>query len=454
MCNSRGIQNNYADAVNQAATLATNQSEVKIKVVPSKLGRKGDPRMLKALHARLNDPKLSLLDALKIGGFEFHWENEVSYDSDHVQLSQRKNQLSRRLRLYKQSQQKNQEGGNMKANQQTKTTSATKRKKGHPIEPKKKKIKPEPDQSSAVIATAVQSIDANKASMNGNGGGTLDFNMQFLPAFDQQASALSSVAALPLRDHTVSLGGNAVSTSSLSSLSSSGNEVKARKLNQALSLYIQESSNLMKRCMVSSGYSPEETDEANENFLTFAERALEMEKMKVQRYRLKARGQQQELNINGQTQVPSSILTHNFVGYPHVSAFSSMNQGLLNVHNTAYQGLNMNIPQIQTMPVPQDVVPLQQPPFIGNQMLQPTTVQSNEMTNESVNYNNDNNINSMLTFNGSMDTISDCGSSQAQSDQANDGPKVLDLKVINIEGDEWKALLQNESGLDKLLGVN
>mmetsp|Transcript_9535 Transcript_9535/g.13832 ORF Transcript_9535/g.13832 Transcript_9535/m.13832 type:complete len:1914 (-) Transcript_9535:86-5827(-) len=72
----------------------------------SNLGRRGDPRMHKAVAARIADPSMSLLEALTQGGFHFVDFCERSgksdrdiYDVDGVQLCQRKNQLSRRLRL-------------------------------------------------------------------------------------------------------------------------------------------------------------------------------------------------------------------------------------------------------------------------------------------------------------------------------------------------------------------
>mmetsp|Transcript_23910 Transcript_23910/g.56488 ORF Transcript_23910/g.56488 Transcript_23910/m.56488 type:complete len:670 (+) Transcript_23910:114-2123(+) len=67
-----------------------------------KRSRKGDPRMHKAVAARLKSPEISLFDALKIGGFEYISNNDSSAtDSEKVTLGQRKNQLSRRLRLAK-----------------------------------------------------------------------------------------------------------------------------------------------------------------------------------------------------------------------------------------------------------------------------------------------------------------------------------------------------------------
>jgi hypothetical protein len=66
----------------------------------SKLGRKGDARMHKAVAARLANPDLSLFDALRIGGFDYPSNDDASImDAEKVTLGQRKNQLSRRLRL-------------------------------------------------------------------------------------------------------------------------------------------------------------------------------------------------------------------------------------------------------------------------------------------------------------------------------------------------------------------
>jgi nucleotidyltransferase/DNA polymerase involved in DNA repair len=71
----------------------------------TKLGRKGDPRMHRAVAARLADPDMTLLEALRKGGFDFPAEggqDSTLVDADGVTLGQRKNQLSRRLRLARQ----------------------------------------------------------------------------------------------------------------------------------------------------------------------------------------------------------------------------------------------------------------------------------------------------------------------------------------------------------------
>jgi hypothetical protein len=74
-------------------------------VSSTKLGRKGDPRMHRAVAARLAEPDMTLLEALRKGGFDFPAEggqDSTLLDADGVTLGQRKNQLSRRLRLARQ----------------------------------------------------------------------------------------------------------------------------------------------------------------------------------------------------------------------------------------------------------------------------------------------------------------------------------------------------------------
>mmetsp|Transcript_21453 Transcript_21453/g.31885 ORF Transcript_21453/g.31885 Transcript_21453/m.31885 type:complete len:232 (-) Transcript_21453:190-885(-) len=69
-----------------------------------KIGRKGDPRMNRAVRIRLDNPKMSLVDALLAGGFTFptdikrqNKKEPLILDSDGVSLNQRRNQLSKRL---------------------------------------------------------------------------------------------------------------------------------------------------------------------------------------------------------------------------------------------------------------------------------------------------------------------------------------------------------------------
>merc|ERR1712087_603168 len=78
-------------------------------------GRVGDPRMNRAVQAKLDNPELSLLDSLVQGGFNFpelfsKTETKTSdiKDTDGVTVYQRRNQLLRRLRAAKQRAKKQQ----------------------------------------------------------------------------------------------------------------------------------------------------------------------------------------------------------------------------------------------------------------------------------------------------------------------------------------------------------
>ncbi|KAL7483567.1 hypothetical protein ACHAW6_009200 [Cyclotella cf. meneghiniana] len=74
---------------------------------PSHPGRTGDPRMNRAVKAKLENPSMSLIAALVIGGFVFpdleKLEGRLSSvkDTDNVTVYQRRNQLLRRLRIEK-----------------------------------------------------------------------------------------------------------------------------------------------------------------------------------------------------------------------------------------------------------------------------------------------------------------------------------------------------------------
>lgn len=90
----------------------TGQADAKMSVHKGpklivKSGRKSDPRMDRAVQSKLDDPSLSLLDALRQGGFIFPALDDSAtpqytvVDSDNVKITQRKNQLLRRIRTAK-----------------------------------------------------------------------------------------------------------------------------------------------------------------------------------------------------------------------------------------------------------------------------------------------------------------------------------------------------------------
>lgn len=61
-------------------------------------GRRPDPRMARAAQAKMDNPSLTLFDALVIGGYVF---NDKKIDQDGTTLRQRTNNLCRRIRLEK-----------------------------------------------------------------------------------------------------------------------------------------------------------------------------------------------------------------------------------------------------------------------------------------------------------------------------------------------------------------
>lgn len=97
----------------QPSATSKNSDKKKDKTVakgkaPSiKSGRKSDPRMDRAVEAKLADPNMSLIDALRAGGFDIPSTDGSSapqyvvVDGDNVKITQRKNQLLRRLRTTK-----------------------------------------------------------------------------------------------------------------------------------------------------------------------------------------------------------------------------------------------------------------------------------------------------------------------------------------------------------------
>lgn len=74
----------------------------------SKRGMVADPRMEKSIRIRLANPHLPLRDTLVLGGFVFNTIDKAGdeIDEDGIRLDQRRNQLSRRIRLLKKGKKK------------------------------------------------------------------------------------------------------------------------------------------------------------------------------------------------------------------------------------------------------------------------------------------------------------------------------------------------------------
>ena len=90
----------------------TTPNQVNKKIKYSRVGRKGDKRMNRAIEARKKNPDISLLAALLAGGFIFPQlyapgvKMADVLDVDGISVYQRKNQLNRRLREDKKKNQK------------------------------------------------------------------------------------------------------------------------------------------------------------------------------------------------------------------------------------------------------------------------------------------------------------------------------------------------------------
>ena len=94
----------YRKQTSDDDSLASSQQTKNENHKHSRLGRKGDPRMHRAVAARLAKPDLTLIEALRIGGFDYPedvHDDHCILANDTVSLGQRKNQLSRRCRLAK-----------------------------------------------------------------------------------------------------------------------------------------------------------------------------------------------------------------------------------------------------------------------------------------------------------------------------------------------------------------
>ena len=336
----------------------------KLNYIPSKLGRKGDPRMHRALKARLDDPKISLLDALLLGGFEFQWKNGVSYDTDNVQLGQRKNQLSRRLRLHRQNSKipclqvknglvsvkpsskkvDNEVSDASKSPQPSLEPSKTKEDDGSNTTPTITGRSSPQNNVANDMNTSIPSMPSllqhtpqqhqsllNQEKVRGNPEQLLQYNDEhslLSSYFSNTMNSSSAMGSGTLSNVAVGTSNNANNSSSISksdfyqhmnsldgntgsgsmhtmnnTLSSNINSSirstfttptsnvsrseKLEKLHQALNLYRFDSSALMKRCMLSAGFSHQETEECDEMYLLFGELALENEKKRLDRIKFR-----------------------------------------------------------------------------------------------------------------------------------------------------------------------
>lgn len=65
-----------------------------------------DPRMIRAVKAKQDNPSMSIQKALEAGGFVFHQGSDGLIDADGISLKQRRNHFCRRMRLEKEKKEK------------------------------------------------------------------------------------------------------------------------------------------------------------------------------------------------------------------------------------------------------------------------------------------------------------------------------------------------------------
>ena len=111
-CESNQTSQSTKRKVKKAGKTNAKKNDGKKKGLP-RPGRAGDARMTKAVQVKLNNPDLSLVDALIAAGFVFPELNETEAkmkstvtDTNGVALYQRRNQLMRRLRQFKEREKK------------------------------------------------------------------------------------------------------------------------------------------------------------------------------------------------------------------------------------------------------------------------------------------------------------------------------------------------------------
>jgi len=106
---SESKRRNNNDPEDETVTSKKSRTSTKAAEEGSKAnhGRKGDPRMNRAVQAKVDNLQLTLVEALEAGGFVFPNFNmpgvlvSAVKDTDNVTLYQRRNQLLRRLRYIK-----------------------------------------------------------------------------------------------------------------------------------------------------------------------------------------------------------------------------------------------------------------------------------------------------------------------------------------------------------------
>lgn len=261
------------------------------------MGRKGDPRMHRSVAARLVDPDMSLLDALRQGGFNFPAEggHDITlHDADGVTLGQRKNQLSRRLRLaHKALEEGRPTNVSVAADPQAETNKRL-NKASDANQARKRGLKRE---DSAVTSDNDDDVDMSDDMAN------MDRMAKYHPQFHAlfpAARPSTNLSSNPTSTQTDQGLGSGVAVASLISTSSavgmtleqlamslsntptlfhalSSNPDPEDKLKLAVNLYKNDARALMQKSMLLAGYESSETIEGQARYMQVALKVWEVE---------------------------------------------------------------------------------------------------------------------------------------------------------------------------------
>jgi len=285
------------------STMDDNSNKMKKMYQPSKLGRKGDPRMHAAVKARFENSDLSPLEALQKGGFTFYTAEDGNlYDADNVSVSQRKNQLSRRLRLQKKQVDVEDEcdevdrvrrampsgSGREEVHDDfddiSSSTSSSKNKKRNKLAHSNSKV------------NGMAHTRTNTSTLVVSSGPNDNVNSEF-----PEASS-SLVAAQTEMHDMINFNANAsrdARSRLLSSFDLTAGTVQDPRYGLALDNFRSDVASLLKKSMINAGFKNSETDECDIAYISFAQNALDEERERIERIRKRMHPEPVEKNHFG-----------------------------------------------------------------------------------------------------------------------------------------------------------
>ena len=286
----------------------------------STLGRKGDPRMHLAMIARLKKPSMSLQDALEQGGFAFvKSKNGEMMDTDSVQLRQRKNQLSRRLRLHR-NQAKEAVRGDDVNDQIIGDTRIDRLPQDRKDSENVGNIINAPLTTSIFTTTPSLSLKSNTCQETPALVKNSPYNRGDGSSSPKAAARLDGmVLSKSTSDHF----GNEPQHTQMQQHSQMQQNPPLKstergKMESALENFRIDASSLLKSCMLKAGFSHGDTDECDESYLAFSELALgkELERLSRIRFRMGHRSSSSAIPL-ANTMNGSTCLTHSAHGSQH-----------------------------------------------------------------------------------------------------------------------------------------